>query len=101
MKKQIMTIALVLGLGMTALAQQAGGGLFNRGEIGQSGYDRNSPYWSTLYLPEHGGIFNDDTDFGLDPAEDPNDPPAPLGGGALLLVGFGAAYAMTKRKKEN
>ena len=94
-----MTIALVLGLGMTAFAQQAGGGLFNRGEIGHSGYDRNSPYWSTLYLPEHGGIFNGDSD--LDPGPDPNDPPAPLGGGALLLVGFGAAYAMTKRKKKN
>ena len=99
MKKQIMTIALVLGLGMTALAHQAGGGLFNRGEIGQSGYDRNSPFWSTFYLPEHGGIFSGDSD--LDPGPDPNDPPAPLGGGALLLVGFGAAYAMTKRKKEN
>ena len=99
MKKQIMTIALVLGLGMTAFAQQAGGGLFNRGEIGHSGYDRNSPYWSPFYLPEHGGIFNGDSD--LDPGPDPNDPPAPLGGGALLLVGFGAAYAMTKRKKEN
>ena len=27
--------------------------------------------------------------------------PTPLGSDALLLVGFGAAYAMTKRKKEN
>lgn len=99
MKKQIMTIALVLGLGMTAFAQQAGGGLFNRGEIGHSGYDRNSPYWSPFYLPEHGGNLNGDADF--DPGEDPNDPPAPLGGGTLLLVGFGAGYAMSKRKKEN
>lgn len=99
MKKQIMTIALVLGLGMTALAQQAGGGLFNRGESKQSSNDRNSPYWSPFYLPEHGGIFNGDAD--LDPGPDPNDPPAPLGGGALLLIGFGAAYAMTKRKKKD
>lgn len=99
MKKQIMTIALVLGLGMTAFAQQAGGGLFNRGEIGHSGYDRNSPSWAQCFLPEHGGNFNGDAD--LEPGPDPNDPPAPLGGGALLLVGFGAAYAMTKRKKEN
>lgn len=99
MKKQIMTIALVLVLGMTAFAQQAGGGLFNRGEIGHSGYDRNSPSWAPFFLPEHGGIFNGDSD--VDPGPDPNDPPAPLGGGALLLVGFGAAYAMTKRKKEN
>ena len=98
MKKQIMTIALVLVLGMTAFAQQAGGGLFKRGKIGQSGYDRNSAYWDPFFLPEHGGNFNGDADF--DPGEDPNDP-APLGGGALLLVGFGAAYAMTKRKKEN
>ena len=99
MKKQIMTIALVLGLCMTALAQQAGGGLLYRGESRQSGYDRNSPYWDSFFLPEHGGIFNGDADF--DPGEDSDDPPAPLGGGALLLVGFGAAYAMTKRKKEN
>lgn len=99
MKKQIMTIALVLGLGMTALAQQAGGGLFYRGESKQSSNDRNSPYWSPFYLPEHGGIFNGDAD--ADPGPDPFNPPAPLGGGALLLVGFGAAYAMTKRKKEN
>lgn len=100
MKKQIMTIALVLGLGMTALAQQAGGGLFNRGEIGHSGYDRSSSIGGgSFFLPEHGGNFNGDAD--VDPGPDPNDPPAPLGGGALLLVGFGAAYAMTKRKKEN
>ena len=53
-------------------------------------------------MPEHGGNLNGDADVGLDPEEDPNDPPAaPLGGGALLLVGFGTAYAMTKRKKEN
>ncbi len=94
-----MTIALVLVLGMTAFAQQAGGGLFKRGKIGQSGYDRNSIYWDPFFLPEHGGILNGDADF--DPGEDPDDPDAPLGGGALLLVGFGAAYAMTKRKKED
>lgn len=99
MKKQIMTIALVLGLCMTALAQQAGGGLLNRGESKQSSNDRNSPYWSPFYLPEHGGNFNGDAD--VDPGPDPFNPPAPLGGGALLLVGFGAAYAMAKRKKEN
>ena len=94
-----MTIALVLVLGMTAFAQQAGGGLFNRGEIGHSSYDRNSPSWAPFFLPVHGGNLNGDSD--LDPRPDPTDPPAPLGGGALLLVGFGAAYAMTKRKKEN
>ena len=71
MKKQIMTIALVLGLGMTALAQQAGGGLFNRGEIGHSSYDRNSPSWAPFFLPVHGGNLNGDSD--LDPGPDPTD----------------------------
>ena len=99
MKKQIMTIALVLVLGMTALAQQAGGGLFNRGESRQSGYDRTDIGGNEFFLPVHGGILGGDAE--VDPGEDSNDPPAPLGGGALLLVGFGAAYAMTKRKKEN
>ena len=93
-----MTIALVLVLGMTALAQQAGGGLFNRGESRQSGYDSYIG-GNEFFLPVHGGNLNGDSD--LDPGPDPTDPPAPLGGGALLLVGFGAAYAMTKRKKEN
>lgn len=97
MKKQIMTIALVLGLCMTALAQQKGGGLFNRGEIGQSGYDRSN--YDSFFLPVHGGNFNGDADF--DPGEDPTDPPAPVGSGALLLVGFGAAYAMSKRNKKD
>lgn len=94
-----MTIALVLVLGMTAFAQQAGGGLFNRGEIGHSSYDRGYIGGNEFFLPVHGGIFNGDAE--VNPGEDSTDPPAPLGGGALLLVGFGAAYAMTKRKKEN
>ena len=89
MKKQIMTIALVLGLCMTALAQQAGGGLFYRGK--RSGLDVNRDQLGSdpFYLPHHGEVLNGDA----------ND--APLGGGALLLIGLGAAYAMTKRKKEN
>lgn len=29
------------------------------------------------------------------------EPEVPLGEGALLLIGFGAAYAMTRRKKED
>ncbi|MCR5039523.1 MAG: hypothetical protein K6A94_09325 [Bacteroidales bacterium] len=100
MKKQIMTIALVLGLCMTALAQQAGGGLLYRGERRHSGNDRgyigsNDPF----FLPVHGGIFNGDAD--VDPGPDPFDPPVPVGGGTLLLVGFGAAYAMTKRNKKD
>ena len=56
----------------------SGGGLFSRG---MRAAGDNSPM-----LPIHGASTNQ-------PAS------APLGSGALLLIGFGAAYAMAKRKK--
>ena len=75
MKKLVLTIAIVLGLGMASFAQN---GLFGKG--GEEGAKEiNLPS-----LPNHGVSTNQD---------------APLGGGALLLLGLGAAYAMTKRKK--
>ena len=45
-----------------------------------------------LWFPTHNTPGNWD-------AED--EPEVPLGEGALLLIGFGAAYAMTRRKKED
>ena len=63
-----------------------GGGLFGRGAspvgVG-SGFKNGSPF---LALPGSHG-FDDDAE-------------APIGSGALLLVGFGAAYLMTKKRKE-
>ena len=90
MKKLVLTIAVVLGMTLGASAQHfsdngqssQGGGLFGRGNTPQ--YDGEGGSGTPL-LPLHG-----QTDY-----QD-----APLGSGALLLIGFGAAYAASKRRKE-
>ena len=78
MKKLVLTIAIVLGMTFGASAQYfgdngqpQGGGLFGRG--------------ATPLLPIHGQNDNQN---------------APLGGGALLLIGMGAAYAMVKKNRK-
>ena len=76
MKKLILTAAIVLGLAMASNAQ----GLFNRGYGDGAKDDPTMPG-----LPGHGQSDNQS---------------APLGGGALLLIGFGAAYAMSKKSKK-
>ena len=87
MKKTLLTIAIVLGMTLGAVAQKQGGGLFGMGE--QRGYmtEQEDYYRGTgmLSLPSTHST-NDDA-------------PAPLGTGALLLIGFGAAYALKKRQK--
>ena len=94
MKKLVLTIAIVLGMTFGASAQyfakndqpNQGGGLFGRGMVsdeiyyGAAGANSNLPL-----LPIHNQDGNQD---------------APLGSGALLLIGFGAAYAASKRRKE-
>ena len=76
MKKVALTLAIVLGLGMASFAQ----GLFNRGyDGGKDGDELVLPG-----LPGHGETTNQS---------------APVGSGALLLIGFGAAYAMSKKRK--
>lgn len=72
------------------------GGLFGRG----SNPEQQMREWSSdgfLYLPGHAsyGNWNSDPDG---PTDYPPDPQVPLGGGTLLLIGFGAAYVMKKRK---
>ena len=104
MKKLALTIAIVLGIGICAYAQ--GGGLFGYGEVSNEeeecqgsaliGNDQTQETPEGLFsllrtnfnapvLPEHNQTQNQD---------------APLGSGALLLIGFGAAYALKKRKKD-
>ena len=89
MKKLVLTIAIVLGMTIGASAQYFGdngqpngGGLFGRGEIRDGD---NSGSVSTPLLPGHGQSENQD---------------APLGSGALMLVGFGAAYALAKKERK-
>ena len=89
MKKLALTFAIVLGLSIGAFAQ---GGLFQLGEVSESDNYDNAFYKNRttglfeLNLPTHDG--------------DQNEPATPLAGGALLLIGFGAAYAATKKSKK-
>ena len=90
MKKQIMTIAIVLGLSMTSFAQ---GGLFHRGanadgtpaEVSLTGDGTKGPGDNTPMLPIHNQNDNE---------------PAPLGSGIVLLTALGAGYIVAKKRKE-
>lgn len=89
MKKTVLTIAIVLGMALGASAQyfsdngqSNGGGLFGYGATRDADNGGNT---AAPLLPGHGQTTNQD---------------APLGSGALLLVGFGAAYALSKRSKK-
>ena len=92
MKKLALTIAIVLGMSIGAFAQ---GGLLGYGFVGEQNGWNNS--WST-YNWNRGALNMPSlpTTFG----ETNDQPAAPLGSGALLLIGFGAAYAMKKRSKK-
>ena len=76
MKKLALTFAIVLGLGFGAMAQN---GLFQRGDEAAQTRDGIPGF------PSHG---------------ETGDQPAPVGSGIALLIGFGAAYAMTKKREK-
>ena len=102
MKKLAFTFAIVLGLGLCSFAQ-SGGGLFGYGEDPKVEDDEIVMAWYALGNDQE----IDNSLFGLLrtayipklPEHDQNENVTPLGGGALLLIGFGAAYALKKRKK--
>ena len=85
MKKLALIIAIVLGMTMGASAQN--GGLFGKGPSSDMDYE-----YSTR--EGEGPLLGLPTSHG-----ETGDVSAPLGSGALLLIGFGAAYALKKRKK--
>ena len=89
MKKTILTLAIILGITFGASAQN--GGLFGKGP--DRGYDDE-------YYDDYGtrgvGVFSLPNSHG----ETGDQNGSPLGGGALLLIGFGAAYAGLKRKNQ-
>ena len=86
MKKLVLTIAIVLGMGIAASAQ---GGLFKYGNDTEPTRDGMMKEGGVVpgfpWGGEHGQTGNGD---------------APLTGGALLLIGFGAAYALKKRNEK-
>lgn len=94
MKKLVLTAAIILGFTMGTFAQdyfqdkRHTGGLFDRVENDRFEDDED---FGSLFLPTHGILTNWDAE---------QQPEAPLGGGALLLIGFGAAYAMAKKNRK-
>ncbi len=81
MKKLALTIAIVLGIGLTSFADPNGGGVFQRGEETTGGKSELFPA-----LPRHGQN---------------SDQNAPLGTGIAVLTALGAAYLVGKRRKED
>ena len=90
MKKIVLTIAIVLGMGLTTFAQEAftgadgvpERGLFGRGsEMFGRGSEEEQPFIDLEYAQT-------------------NDQDAPLGSGMALLVGLGAAYLVGKKRNE-
>ncbi len=91
MKKQILILAIILGLGMTAFADPNGGGLFKRGtviddeEFYGAGYYRDGGML-TPGLPNHNQQDNQDA--------------VPLGSGIAVLAALGGAYLVAKKRRE-
>ena len=97
MKKLVLTIAVVLGMGLCSFGQQAqGGGLFQYGEVTD---ETENASWYVLNqdqeLLRNNGLMPNLPGHGQD-----NNQNAPLGSGALLLIGFGAAYALKKKNQK-
>ena len=91
MKKQLMTIAIVLGLSMTTFAQ---GGLFHRGA---SAPDSERADYS---FTKDGVAAGDPTPMlPIHNPETTGDQPAPLGSGLFILAGLGGAYLIGKKRK--
>lgn len=89
MKKLALTLAIVLTMGLGAMAQD--GGLLNRGVS----FDKNE---------SRGGLMkaNDNISlpqFGLE-GDQPGTDPSPLGSGVAVLLGLGAAYLIGKKRNE-
>lgn len=88
MKKTVLTLAIVLGMTIGAFAQE-GGGIFGRGPMpGNELYESTTNSSGPLMLPQVHGA-----------GADQSGETTPLGTGALLLIGFGAAYALKKKNK--
>ena len=71
------------------------GGRFGLGDLGLFGMSRDGGTFS-LCFPGHN--FTTNWNGG---SQGHDDDLLPLGNGALLLIGFGAAYALSKRKKKD
>ena len=88
MKKLALTIAILLGLGLTTFAGHDDGGLFQRGTSPEREGMYGNRSTTTPMLPSHGSPDNQDADQ------------VPMGSGIAVLLGLGGAYLVGKRRKE-
>ena len=88
MKKQIITLTIILGMAMTGFAQD---GMFHRANSGDNG--------NTVYESK-GGMFRTEGMPGLPVHGETGNQDAPLGSGIVMLLSLGAAYAVAKKRNE-
>ena len=88
MKKLALTLAIVLTMGLGAMAQD--GGLLNRGVSFDK--QQKSGLRGEGDVP---GLPGGGSNFGSDENQD-----APLGSGVAVLLGLGAAYLVGKKRNE-
>ena len=94
MKKIALIFTVVLGFSLSTFAS---GGIFQRGYEAQEEANNRSGYFNYYDSFRDG---DDDPLFPNLPGHGTDDNGnAPLAGGALLLIGFGAAYALKKKNK--
>ncbi len=84
MKKFALTVAIILTMGLGAYAQ--GGGLLGFGESNDDYVKGDNSGLTTPKLP----AFGETDDQGA----------TPLGSGVAVLMGLGAAYAFSKKRKD-
>ena len=100
MKKQILTIAIVLGMTVHSFGQvfQTGGGLFKRGTTDEKYYGMGT--YDGGFLNASSRTLTTGGELPIMPSpNNTHDQTVPLGDGLLLLGIFGGAYLLGKRRK--
>ena len=94
MKKLIITIAIVLGLGLTSFAD---GGLFQRGNNAKNGFSGYSYFSANEMGNREGGTLSP-----VLPSHNvlDNQSATPVGSGIAVLMGLGATYLVGKKRKK-
>ena len=91
MKKQIITLTIILGMAMTGFAQSS---MFHRENSGNNG---NAIYQGRSFFTKEGGPA---TPSNPGHGQGGNQDAAPLGSGIVMLTALGAAYAVAKKRRE-
>ena len=89
MKKQIITLTIILGMAMTGFAQSS---MFHRENSGNNG---NTIYQERSFFTKDGNGTPSNPGHGQGTTQN-----APLGSGIVMLTALGAAYAVAKKRRE-